>query len=513
MPDNSVNNKRIAKNTLFLYFRSIIVMSIAIFTSRVVLQTLGVDDYGIYNVVGGFVAMFSILSGSLVNASQRFISYEMGKTNPQMSRLFCGTVTIHLLLALCVLLVFESFGIWFLNTQLNIASDRLMAANWVFQCSVLTFCVNLICVPYNASIIAHERMSFFAYISIYEALAKLGIVYLLWLSNYDQLVVYALLMLSVSISLRLIYGLYCKKEFDECKFHFVIDKSLFKDLLSFSGWNFIGSTAGILSTQGINILINIFFGVALNAARGLAEQVNNAVNQFVANFMTAMNPQITKSCAAEDYEYMKKLMFRGAKYATILFWFLSLPILIKTEYILSLWLVDVPPYAAVFIRLSIIYSLFQSLSNTLYIGMLATGKIKKYQIVMGSLYIGTIPLCYIFFKIGLGPEWGYLSSIIILFIGVFVRLYLLRQMIPFFSIMAFVKETVLKILYVMSVSFIIVKLMSIVQMDSDFLSFFFTGLVSIIITVFSTYVLALEKGERQIIKVRMRKCTRAIRML
>ena len=505
MSENLVNNKRIAKNTLFLYLRSIIVMSISVFTSRVVLQTLGVDDYGIYNVVGGFVAMFSILSSSLVNASQRFISFEMGKDNPQMGRLFCGTVSIHLLLALCVFLVFESFGIWFLNTQLNIASDRLTAANWVFQCSVLTFCVNLISVPYNASIIAHERMGVFAYISIYEALAKLGIVYLLWLSYYDRLVIYALLMLAVSISLRLIYGMYCKKKFEECRFHFVIDRPLFKKMLSFSGWNFIGSAAGILSIQGINILINVFFGVALNAARGIAEQVNTAINQFVSNFMTAMNPQITKSFAAGKYEYMNKLMFNGAKYATIMFWFLSLPVFIKAEYILDLWLVVVPPYAAVFLRLTIVYSLFQSLSNTLYIGMLATGNIKKYQIVMGSLYAGTLPLCYFFFKIGLGPEWGYVSSIIILFLGMFVRLFLLQQMIPFFSFTSFLKGTVLKVLYVIFVSFVIVKFVSMIQVESSIMSLVFTVFISAVVIPLSAYMLALEGVERDMIKVRIRR--------
>jgi O-antigen/teichoic acid export membrane protein len=480
-------------------------MSISVFTSRVVLQALGVENYGIYNVVGGFVAMFSILSSSLVNASQRFISYEMGKPNPQMSRLFCGTVSVHLLLALFVLIVFESFGLWFLNTQLNIAPDRLTAANWVFQCSVITFCVKLISVPYHASIIAHERMDAFAYIGIYEVLAKLGIVYLLWLSNYDKLIVYALLMLVVSVSLRIIYGIYCKRNFDECRFHFVIDRPLFKDMLSFSGWNFIGSTVSILSTQGINILTNIFFGVALNAARGLAQQVDTAIYSFITNFMTAMNPQITKSFAAKNYEYTNNLMFRGAKYSTILFLFLSLPVFIKTDYILDLWLVEVPPYAVVFLRLAIIYSLFQSMSYTLYIGMLATGNIKKYQIVMGTLYMGTFPLCYLFFKIGLGPEWGYISAILILFLGVFVRLYLLRQIIPSFSIMSFLKGTIFKVLYVLSPSFIIVTLASSVQMGSDFLSLLFTVLVSVVIIPLSTYMLALEDGERIMIKEQMMK--------
>ena len=264
MPQGSVRNtKNIARNTLFLYIRSIVVMAVGIYTSRVVLKTLGVEDYGVYNVIGGFVSMFSILSASLVNASQRFISFEMGKDYPQMNRIFSGTISIHLLLALIVLVLFESFGLWFLNTQLNICEDRMYAANWVFQCSVLTFCINLISVPYNASIIAHERMNVFAYISIYEAFAKLGIVYLLNVTGYDKLIVYAILMLTIAISLRFLYGYYCSRHFEECKFHFVFDKPLFKEMMGFIGWSFFGSTAGILSTQGISILINIYFGSLL----------------------------------------------------------------------------------------------------------------------------------------------------------------------------------------------------------------------------------------------------------
>ncbi len=453
MPQDSIRDtRRIAKNTVFLYMRSILVMLIGIYTSRVVLKTLGVDDYGIYQVIGGFVAMFSILSSSLVNASQRFISFEMGKAEPQMKRLFSGTVSIHILLALTVLVVFETFGIWFLNSKLNISPERMPAANWVFQCSVLTFCINLISVPYNASIIAHEKMNIFAYISIYEAIAKLGIVYLLSIIGFDKLVVYAILMLLIAVSLRTIYGLYCTRHFDECRFHFVIDKPLFKEMLGFTGWNFIGSTAGILTNQGINILINIFFGVALNTARGLADQVNNAINTFVSNFMTAMNPQITKSYAAGDFDYMNKLMARGAKYATILYWFIALTVFVEADVILEIWLVEVPSYASIFLRLTIICSIFQALSNTLYIGMLATGNIKKYQIVIGSIYIGSFVLCYVLFKLGLGPEYGYISTLVALFIALFVRLLLIREMISEFSIKVFVNQAIIKSIIVVLLS-------------------------------------------------------------
>lgn len=499
MSQNDIRNtKNIAKNTVFLYMRSIVVMVVGIYTSRLVLQALGVDDYGVYNVIGGFVAMFSILSASLVNASQRFISYEMGKREPKMNRMFCGTMSIHLLLALIVLVAFETFGIWFLNTKLNINPDRIYAANWVFQCSVFTFCINLISVPYNACIISHEKMNVFAYISIYEAFAKLGIVYLLWATGYDKLIVYALLILIISVSLRIIYGIYCKRHFEECKFHFVFDKPLFKEMMGFIGWNFFGSTAGILSTQGINILINLFFGVALNAARGLAEQVNSAINTFVSNFTTALNPQITKSYAAGDYDYMKSLMVRGAKYSAILYWFVALTIFIETEEILGIWLVEVPSFAPLFLRLTIIYSVFRSLAITIYTGMLATGNIRNYQIVMGGLNIMAFVLCYIFFVSGMGPEYGYISTIIIAIIQLFVRLKLICDIIPEFPKGLFFRDAILRAFYVIFASTsIIYYLKSIMTFSNVYVEVLVVLMLSLVIVSCLTFVLALTRGERE----------------
>lgn len=501
MPQGCIRNtKSIARNTFFLYVRSIVVMAVGIYTSRVVLQTLGVEDYGVYNVIGGFVAMFSILSASLVNASQRFISFEMGKDNPQMNRIFSGTISIHLLLALFVFVLFESFGLWFLNSQLNISADRMHAANWVFQCSVLTFCINLISVPYNASIIAHEEMNVFAYISIYEAFAKLGIVYLLYVTGYDKLIVYAILMLVIAVSLRLLYGFYCSRHFEECQFHFVIDIPLFKKMLSFTGWNFIGSTAGILTTQGISILINMFFGVALNAARGVAEQVNHAINTFVTNFMTAMNPQITKSFASGDYAYMNTLLIRGAKYATMLYWFLSLVFFIEADFVLAVWLIEIPPYAPIFLRLVIIFSIFQALSNTLYIGMLATGKIKKYQIVMSSLYFGSFILCYVFFKVGLGPEYGYISTIIAVFLGMFARLYLLRDIIPAFGVKQYVTGAIIKSGIVILITTLGALGVSKMLMSNSVIEFVGVLVFSLLSVPLAAYVIALDSHEKELIK-------------
>lgn len=512
MPQNDIRNtKRIAKNTIFLYLRSIVVMAVGIFTSRVVLQTLGIEDYGIYTVVGGFVAMFSILSASLVNASQRFISYEMGREKPQMSRIFSGTMSIHLLLAVVVLIALESFGVWFLNTRLNISADRMNAANWVFQCSVFSFCINLISVPYNACIIAHERMSIFAHVSIFEAFAKLGIVYLLWVTELDRLLVFAFLMLVISVTLRFIYSIYCKKHFDECKFHFVIDKPLFKKMLGFIGWNFIGSTVGILVTQGISILINMFFSVALNAARGVAEQVNAAINSFVTNFMTALNPQITKSYAANDYEYMNVLLCRGAKYASILYWFMALTFFVETDQVLHIWLVEVPPYASIFMRLTIICSIFQSLSHTLYIGMLATGNIKMYQIVMGTLYAGSFILCYVFFKMGLGPEFGYISTIIAYAVAVFVRLWLLKRMIPEFSPKIYIVQVLIKAIVVIIMSTgISFALRNLCGISNIYWELLFMLIVSLLSVALVAYTLALSKSERLMVNLQIKKVIKKI---
>lgn len=470
-----------------------------IYASRVILQALGVEDYGIINVVGGFVGMFAILSSSLVHASQRFISYEMGKENPELKRVFNGTVSIHLLLSLFMLVLFESFGIWFLNTHLNISYDRLYAANWVFQFSILTFCVNILSTPFNACIIAHEKMSAFAYIGIFEAFAKLGIIYLLFISIVDKLIVYSGILFMISMLLWIIYVVYCRNKFQECRFQFSFDRKLLKDLFAFSGWNFLGSAAGILLTQGINILTNIFFGVALNAARGIAEQVNNAINQFVTNFMTAMNPQITQSHASKDFKRMNILMLRGAKYASLLYWMFGVIVFLQSDFLLEIWLTEVPAYANIFLKFTVVYSLFQSLSNTLYIGMLATGNIKKYQIYMSSLYICCFLVCFLFFSLGFGPEYGYVSTIIAILLAVFLRLSLLRGMIPEFSIKAYFENVLLKVIPIIILSIIIGYMLMYLFSDNSWVEFLVVTSTIMVLLPLLTYYIALDKIERNLI--------------
>lgn len=495
------NNKRIAKNTLALFFRTFFVMLVSIFTSRVILNVLGVEDFGIYNVVGGFVTMFSLLSSTLTASSQRFISFELGKEHPDMRNLFSGTVSIHLVMAGIIFVLFETVGLWFLNTHLNIAADRMFAANFVYQCSVTTFLISLLSIPFRAMIIAYERMYVFAYISIYEVLSKLGLVYLLYLATTDKLILYAICMLGVSLSLCGINVVYCRKKIGARSLRFILSKDLCKKMLSFSGWNFIGSSAGILNNQGINILINLFFGVVCNAARGIAEQVNNALNSFVLNFMTAMYPQITKSYAAGNYSYMNELMIRGGKYSSFLFLLLMVPFLFETENIVAIWLGTVPEYVPLFIRYALFFSLIQTLSQTLYIGMLATGNIKKYQIIVGGLSVIAFPTTYVLYKLGLPVEFGYVSTIVFSLVCFFARLVLLRGMIADFNPYKYFTGVFLRLLCVLVPAFIAIWCVkSCFHIASRFISIIQTVLLSECVLLSLIWILGIDAKEKEAIK-------------
>lgn len=318
------NSKRLVKNTLLLYVRTIIVMCVSLYTSRVILDVLGIEDYGIYNVVGGFVVMFSVFSASLSNSITRYITFELGCHNMERLRtVFSMSLNIQIIISLIIVLLVELVGVWFLNYRLNIPSDRLYAANWVMQFSLFTFVVNLISLPYNALIVAYEKMDVFAYISLLEASLKLGVVYLLFMSPIDKLIFYAFLLALVSLLIRLIYGWYCTHKFTECRYVFVLNKSLLKNMLGFAGWNFLGTGAYLTGTNGVDILSNMFFGVTVNAARGIANQAGNAVRQFVNNFATALNPQIIKTYAENNLDICFFTVRQGAKYSYCLMLFFS----------------------------------------------------------------------------------------------------------------------------------------------------------------------------------------------
>lgn len=432
MTEQAENTKRIAKNTLMLYVRMLFGMLVSLYTSRVVLQALGVEDYGIYNVVGGVVAMFSLLSGSLSAAVSRFLTFELGRNDlVSLRKVFSSALCVHALLALFVLVLSETLGLWFLNYQMNIPADRMIAANWVFQFSLFSFLLGLFSVPYNASIISHERMGIFAFVGIGDTLLQLGIVLFIAFGGIcsDKLIVYASLLVVKGMLFQLFYFYYCRKSFKECRFKLSLDKQLLKEMTGFAGWNFIGASSAILRDQGGNILLNLFYGPALNAARGVANQVSNAIGSFVGNFMIALNPQITKSYAAAEYGYTFSLIFRGARFSYYLLLWLALPVLLNTQYILSIWLNVVPEHTILFVQLVLVFSMCETISNPLITVMLATGKIRNYQIVVGGLQMMNFPLSYIFLKMGFLPEIIVMVAISLSLICLGARLILLRDMI------------------------------------------------------------------------------------
>lgn len=495
MPTIASNNKRIAKNTVILYFRMFLMLALNLFTSRIVLKTLGVEDYGIYSAVGGIVSMFTLISGALTNSVTRFLTYELAKGDPEkLGRVFSTSINVMFLLCIVILIVGEPIGVWFLNNKMIIPEGRLVAANWVLQCAILTFLISLISIPYNASIIAHEKMSAFAYISIFDAILKIVIVYVLYLTTYDRLIVYSVLLLVVSCLIRLIYGVFCRRHFQECKYKRINDKGLLKSMTSFAGWNFFGYGAKVVNDQGINLLMNLFFGVGVNAARGIAVQVKSAVTHFVTNFTMALNPQITKSYAIGDLSYMHSLIFRGAKFSYFLMLFFVIPLFLETELILRLWLTIVPEHAVAFVRLTLIAATINVISDSIIKGLHATGKIKKYMIIVGSIEILNFPLTYIAFRMGAPVEVSYYIFIIVYLCLVFIRVFLIKNLISLhFS--DYFKQVFLKCIWVTIPSLTIPLVIS-VMMDDSVFRLFLILIVSVISTVSFVYVWGLTKGER-----------------
>lgn len=498
------NSKRIAKNTIFLYVRMMLMMVVTLYTSRVVLDALGVVDYGIYNVVGGVVAMFSMISGTLSASISRFLTYELGRHNEEgLKVVFSSAVTIQIGFAILVLIFVETVGMWFLCNKMVIPLERIEAAKYVLHFSAIVFSVNLISIPYNAVIIAHERMRAFAYISIIEAVGKLIIAYLITVSLIDRLVFYAILMCVVAVIIRLIYGYYCKKHFDECRYRFILQKDLLKDMFGFAGWNFIGSTAGVLRDQGGNILMNIFFGPLVNAARGIAIQVNSTIYSFANNFMTSLNPQIIKSYASEDYKYLMALVFSGARFSYYLLFILSLPVLISTHYILSLWLKVVPDYSVLFIQLIILLNLSEVLSAPLITVMLATGKIKKYQIIVGGFQLLNLPLSYLLLKAWNSPECIFCVAIFISQCCLIIRLKMLRGMVGL-NVKDYFRKVYLNVFKV-SVLATFVPILLKNGMNEGFVPFLILTLISLLSTLVTIYYVGCSRGERAKINYKLGK--------
>ena len=431
MTNTSANNKRIAKNTLLLYFRMLFMMAVSLYTSRVVLNTLGVEDFGIYNVVGGIVAMFGFINSAMATATQRYLTFELGRGDRQcLNTVFTTSVIIHALISLLIVILAETVGLWFFYEKMTISAPRIDAALWVYQLSILSAVVMIMSVPYNATIIAHEKMSAFAYISVLEVVLKLAIVYMLVIGNFDKLKLYAVLMFLIQLSIRFVYGSYCSRHFEESKYRrFLWDAKLFREMLAFSGWNLLGSFAYATFTHGLNILLNMFFGPMVNAARGIAVQVQSAVTQFSQNFQMALNPQITKSYASGDWAYMHSLIYRSSKFTFFLLFFLSLPVMIETDTILRVWLKIAPDYTSVFIRLMLCATIIEAVANPSMVSAAATGKVKVYQIVVGGILLSILPISYVVLKMGGNPSSVFVVHVAICIVAFTVRLFIIRPMI------------------------------------------------------------------------------------
>jgi len=423
-------------------------MGVTLYTSRVVLNTLGVSDYGAYSVIGGVVATFGFFRMAMASATQRFLSFEIGTGNlTKLKQTFCATVNIHLGIAVLILLLAETIGLWFVNHRLNIDHGRMEAVNWVYQFSIFSFMVSVVQVPYNALIIARERMNVYASYSIIEVLLKLAIVYLLVISPYDKLKTYAVLMFGVTVLIALMYRIYCIRHFRESKYKFYYNADLYRTLMSYSGWSLFGNIAAVARVQGSNIILNLFFGTAINAAYGITSQINSTTKLFVSNFQAALNPQIIKSYAQRDFKQNHKLIFQGAKLSFFLLFLIVCPIWFNIDFILKVWLKNPPEYTSIFVQLALINLLIDCISGPLMIGIQATGKIKWYQIVVGLFILSDLPITYYLIKEYNEPILSYVVTTTITFFSLFLRLYFLKKDV-LVNIFSFFKQVLLKVILV-----------------------------------------------------------------
>lgn len=487
-----------------LYFRMILTMIVSLYTSRVILNTLGVEDYGIYNVVGGVVSMFAFFNSAMSSATQRFLSFEIGKGDfAQLRKTFNATQIIHIGIAGVIFILAETVGLWFLKTYLVIPPERLEAAIWVYHFSVLSFMVSIIQVPYNATIIAHERMNVYAYVSIIEVLLKLLIVFMLTWITYDKLILYGILHFGVVFIIAAIYRVYTRSNFEESKFELVKDQKLYKTLISYSGWSLFGNIAGVAQGQGVNIILNIFFGPVLNAARGIAIQVQSALQAFVSNFQIAVNPQIIKYYSADNKDYLLSLVIRSSKLSFYLFFSLSLPILLEVDLILKLWLNIVPDFAVIFTKLVLISILISCISGPLQTLVQATGKIRNYQIIISFLLLLILPLSYIFLKNGYPPEITLYITIVIELFALLFRLLLLKKLINF-PLFIYLKEVLAKNILIVILALLLTTPF-VIYFESSNIRLVFMFLFSLCVNFTLIYHIGLVKNERNFIKNFLRK--------
>lgn len=502
MEETYSKSKQIARNTLLLYLRMFIIMLIGLYTSRVVLRTLGVADYGIYNVVGGLISMTAFLNSAIAGAAQRFFSYELGQNNfHHLRTLFSTTLIIYIILAIIIVLVLETIGIWFLNNKLNIELERMNAANWVFQCSLIVLVLNMLNAPYNAIIIAHERMDTYAIISIVEAIIKLGLVSLLVLSRIDRLIAYAIFQVIGTFIVRLCYKVYCTKNFNETRICFSFDKESFKKLFSYSSWNLVGNIGFTLKDPLSNVIFNIFCGTTVNAARGIALQVNSLVCVFSSNLSTALNPSIIKSYSAKNYMISMEYVYAGARLSFFLISVVAIPIILNIDFLLNLWLgnSNVPKYTSQFVLIIVVLSLIQSLTSTISTAVQATGNIKLFSIGVCLIPLLELPITYFLLHLGCHPFVALCPSIAISVLTLFFRYYVLTRQLTYYRWKPYLLNVVLRSVVVFVIALLFCWFLTLIPFSNNTLRFFVISIASVFICCSIFSLLALEKKEKEVL--------------
>jgi len=477
----------------------LMMMGVSLYTVRIVLEILGPIDYGIYNVVAGVVVMFSFLSNSMSVASQRFFSFELGNDNiDKLKKTFSTTIIIYGIIAIVILVMAETIGLWFLNNKMTIPANRLYAANWIFQFSVLSFMMTMFTIPYNALIIAHERMNVYAYVSVLEVVLKLIVVYLLNLFYVDKLILYAVLLFLIVTLVTCVYRLYCRNHFPECRFKYYWDSKLFYEIFSYSGWNLFGALANVFNNQGVNIILNLFFGPLVNTAQSIAYQINGAINQFVQNFMMAARPQIIKYYAIGERQMMFDLVMKSSKFSFLLLFVLTMPLFLETFFVLDLWLASVPEFVVLFTKLILVVAMIDSLSYPLMATAQATGSIKTYTSVVGTIMMLNLPISYLFLKNGFPPQVVFILAIVNSLACLYFRIYLLRGMVNFPCIF-YLKNVLVPILCVVISSYLVPLYLVFIIPDGffRFTLLLFVGLLSSLVSI---CLFALTKSEQKAIK-------------
>jgi len=486
-----------------LYIRMFFIMIISLYTSRVVLEVLGVTDFGIYNIVGNIIILFSFLQTSMTSSTQRFLTFELGKKkeDAQFNKVFSTGINAHLTIVVLVMLLAETVGLWFLNYKMNIPAERMATANWIYQFTLISFCFQTIQTPYTASIIAYEKMSIFAFVSIFESLFSLAAVLLLVWMPGDKLFYYGLLTIGVSVTVFFAYKIICNLKLPGCNYRSIWDKALYKKLMTFSGWSLFGQIALVSATQGVGILLNVFYSVTVNAAMGVAMQVNKAISAFVNSFQTAFKPQITKSYVSSNFEDLHQLIFQSAKFSFFLLFLLAVPVISSMEILLSWWLVEVPQYAAGFSTLFIITTLIDSLGGPLWIAVFATGNIKKYQITISCFLLSDVLFSYLALKMGAAPPTVLLVKIFVYLFVFIIRIFFASRACNF-SPTLFIKKVLVPALLVAGISIPIpVLTCSHITNLKEAIVF---SLLYVLIIILAIFAVGLNKRERNFLLTKLK---------